>query len=290
MKISRLDAPRCVGGENPLWDEAGQRLHYIDNRGCKVHTLDPSSGTSRTFEMPTVVTTLALREGGGAIATLRSGICWLDLETGATEIFHPNPEPREYGYNDGKIDHRGRFIIGASTIKVTAPEPDGGLLRLDSELTLTRIADDIHFSNGPCWSRDWKTLYFADSWIKTIYAYDYDDATGTVANRRVFARTDELGGLPDGAAIDADGLLWVAIYGAGRIAAFRPDGTVERVIEMPVKLVSSLCFGGPRFDQIFVTSIDHDSTGSTSDEADAGSVFCIEGSGAIGKAEPRFAG
>jgi len=293
MKITRLDAPRCGGGENPMWDVARQVLHYIDNAGMKVHTYNPVSGAARTFDMPSVITTLVLRKGGGAVVTLRSGIHFLDLDTGALDPVHPLPDPPPYVYNDGKVDRRGRFVIGASTANFTNPGPDGGLFRLDPDLSLTRLDSGIHFSNSPCWSPDGGTFYFSDSWINTTYAYDYDQHTGTVSNRRSFVNTGELGGLPDGATVDADGLVWVAIFRGGKVAAYRPDGTLERVIEMPVPLVSSVAFGGPELDRLYVTAIDHDVTQGAPDgviDDEAGSLYVIEGLGVRGLPEPLFAG
>jgi len=296
LRITKLDAPRCDGGENPMWDTEKQVLHYIDNAGRKVHSYDPARGTAHTLAMPEVITTLVLRKRGGAVVTLRSGIHFLDLETGALDLVHPLPNPPPHVYNDGKVDARGRFVIGASTANFAAPQPDGGLFRLDPDLSLTRLDTDIHFSNSPCWSPDGKTFYFSDSWLNTTYAYDYDVETGSVSGRRVFVNTAALGGLPDGATTDVDGLYWVAVFRAGKIAAYRPDGKLERVIDMPVKLVSSVAFGGPKLDRLYVTTIAHDvvseaqrgQTGAGDDLA--GSLFVIEDLGTRGRPEPAFAG
>lgn len=293
MKITRLDAPRCAGGENPMWDAERQMLHYIDNSGMKVHSLDPVSSQARTLDMPAVITTLVLRDNGGAVVTLRTGIHFLDLDTGALELLHPLPDPPSYVYNDGKVDRLGRFLIGASTANFAEPGPDGGLFRLDPDLNLTRLDSGIHFSNSPCWSPDDRTFYFSDSWINTAYAYDYDLDTGAVSNRRVFVNTSDLGGLPDGATVDAQERVWIALYRAGRIAAFNPDGTVAGLIDMPVDLPSSVAFGGPALDRLFVTTIAHDLAAGGSDNSGdnlAGCLFVIDGLGAQGRPEPRFAG
>lgn len=289
MQITRLDAPQCDGGENPMWDERSGLLHYIDNTGCKVHSLDVATGLARTLDMPSVITTLVLRESGGAVVTLRSGIHFLDLESGALELISPLADPPPHVFNDGKVDVRGRFVIGASTSNFEAPSPDGGLFRLDKDRSLTRLDSDIHFSNSPCWSPDGKTFYFSDSWVRTTFAYDYDAETGQVADRRIFVDTSELGGLPDGATVDADGLIWIAIYQAGKIAAYRPDGRRERLIDMPVKLVSSVAFGGENLDRLFVTTIAHTPMGRA-EEADAGCLFVIDGLDTRGLAEHRFVG
>jgi sugar lactone lactonase YvrE len=156
-------------------------------------------------------------------------------------------------------------------------------------LSLTRIESGIHFSNSPCWSPDGRTFYFSDSWLRTTFAYDYNAAAGTVSNRRSFVDTTSLGGLPDGATVDAAGRLWLAIYQGGKVAAFRPDGTLERVIDMPVKLVSSVAFGGRDLDRLFVTTIQHGSLGEPVEDG-AGDLYVIDGLGAKGRPEHRFAG
>lgn len=272
-----------------MWDGRTQRLYYIDNTGRKVHSFEPGTGATRTLDMPCSVTTLVLRERGGAVVTLRTGIHFLDLETGELELVDPLSDPPPYVYNDGKVDSRGRFLIGASTANFSAPGPDGGLFRLDPDRTVARLDSGIHFSNGPCWSPDERTFYFSDSWLGTAYAYDYDVTTGRVANRRAFVNTRELGGLPDGATVDADGRYWVAIYQAGKIAAYHPDGALARMIEMPVKLVSSVGFGGPDLDRLFVTTIAHGSLGEPT-EVGAGALYVIDGLGVTGRPEHRYAG
>jgi sugar lactone lactonase YvrE len=289
MKITRLDAPVCKGGENPMWDAERGVLHYIDNAGRQVHSYNPVTGTAQTLDMPDVITTLVMRRNGGAVVTLRSGIHFLDLDSGALEMVHPLGDPPPYVYNDGKVDSRGRFLIGASTANFAAPAPDGGLFRLDPDLTLTRLDSGIHFSNSPCWSLDGKTFYFSDSWIDTTFAYDYDVDTGAVSNRRPFVNTRELGGLPDGATVDAEGRFWVAVYQGGKIGAYRPDGSLARAIDMPVMLVSSVAFGGPDLDRLFVTTIAHGTQGEPSEEG-AGALYVIDGLGAKGRPEHRFAG
>ena len=169
-----------------------------------------------------------------------------------------------------------------------------GLFRLDPDLTLTRLDSGIHFSNSPCWSPDGGTFYFSDSWINTTYAYEYDMEMGRVQGRRPFVDTGTLGGLPDGATVDSEGRLWVALYRAGKIAAYRPDGTLERLIDMPVSLASSVAFGGPELDRLFVTTIAHDlaAGGDEQDGSDdlPGSLFVIDGLGAKGLPEALFAG
>jgi sugar lactone lactonase YvrE len=125
--------------------------------------------------------------------------------------------------------------------------------------------------------------------VKVLYAYDYDGASGQVSNKRAFAETAELGGVPDGSAVDADGVVWVSIFQAGKIAAYRPDGKLERVVDMPVKLISSVAWGGEGLDRLYVTTIDPVSFGWAAEEG-GGNVYVVEGLGTRGVPEGRYAG
>ena len=152
-----------------------------------------------------------------------------------------------------------------------------------------KLDSGVTFSNSPCFSPDGRTLYFADSFLYSLYAYDYDPETGEVSNRRLFADTRPLGGMPDGSTVDADGLVWMAVFETGKIAAFRPDGSVERLVDVPVKLVSSVAFGGPDLDRLYFTCLDPSFMQKPA-EVGGGEVHVIDGLGARGLPEPRYAG
>jgi sugar lactone lactonase YvrE len=291
MRITRVDTAKCNGGENPLWDTAEQALYFVDNMGQKLHRYDYATGKTRSWDTPSVITAMALRKGGGAVVTLWTGIHTMDLDTGKFEVVSPLTKESGHVFNDAKVDRRGRFLIGGTTANFENPTPDGGVYSLDANQKLSVLDTGIYFSNGPCFSPDDKTFYFADSYHATTYAYDYDIATGKIANRRPFVNTKDLGGAPDGTTVDRDGLVWTAIYQGGKIAAFRPDGKLERVVEMPVKLTSSVMFGGPDLDKLYVTTIEKNHIGPACEvEEGAGDVFVIEGLGARGVPETRYAG
>lgn len=290
MKFTRLETTRCMVGEGPVWDEAEQALYFIDIVGKIVHRYDFVSQKTRSWDVPGIIGSMALREQGGAIISLADGIHALDFETGETtpiaiaEDRHPRAQ-----FNDGKVDRRGRFLVGSTDSSLTDTQPLGNVYRLDRDHSLTTLDKGIHISNGPCWSPDNKVLYFSDSLIHAIYAYDYDIETGEVVGRRLFAETKDLGGIPDGATVDADGLMWIAICEGRKIVAYRPDGKIERIVETPMDLPSSVMFGGPNLDLMFVTSIDPTLL-KRAPEENGGHSFVIEGLGARGIAEPRYAG
>jgi L-arabinonolactonase len=290
VRIQRTNAPRCGVGEGPVWDVREQALYCVDILGRVVHRYDPASGESRTWNVGKVIGSMALRERGGAVVALQDGLYTLDFESGAVEphALPENPNPRAQ-FNDGKVDRRGRFLVGSGDSKLRDTQPIGSLYRLDADASLTELDTKIAISNGPCWSADNQTFYFSDSLIYSIYAYDYDIETGAVANRRLFADTRALGGIPDGATVDRDGLMWMAICEGAKVVAFNPNGKVERVIDMPVKLTASVMFGGPDLDLLYVTTIDPTLLGRPAEDG-GGDTWVIEGLGARGIPEPRYAG
>jgi sugar lactone lactonase YvrE len=145
-------------------------------------------------------------------------------------------------------------------------------------------------SNGPCWSLDGRTLFFADTGKKVIYAYDYDTATGDVRSRRVFTSFENQRGLPDGATVDEEGYVWSCEVYSGRLIRFDPNGVVDRIVGLPVNSTTSLIFGGPDLDIAYVTSMARPHRNAYHKEAEAGAVFAIHGLGVRGVPEPRFKG
>jgi L-arabinonolactonase len=164
--------------------------------------------------------------------------------------------------------------------------------RLDPDLTVHKLDDRIVVSNGPCWSPDGRIFYFADTWSGEIWAYDYDLDTGAVANRRTFTKLDtSRGGAADGSTVDAEGCVWNAQVYDGRIVRYTPDGKIDRVIEMPVKKVTSVMFGGPNLDILYATSMAKPPLARfPGDGVLRGSLFAIRELGVKGVPESRFAG
>jgi sugar lactone lactonase YvrE len=289
LNISKIDAPRCMVGEGPVWDVAEQALYFIDILGKKVLQFDPASGETRSWDVPDIIGSMAIRAGGGAIVALANGVHTLDFETGTCTMLASSPDLNDQvQLADGKVDRHGRFIVGSSDRSMK--DARGKLYVLDPGATQLRaIDDDIFLSNGPCWSPDDSIFYHADSIRKIIYAYDYDIETGTVANRRPFASTEDLGGIPDGATVDADGHIWSAICEGAKLVRFRPDGSIERIVEFPLKLPGSVMFGGAALDRLFVPTLSPAFMGREADPLD-GSTYVIDRLGVTGLAEPRFGG
>lgn len=291
LRIELLVDAKASLGEGPLWDVAEQRLYWIDSLGSRVHRCDAVGGERRSWDVPEHIGSMALRENGGAVCSLRDGFYTLDFETGAAEkIADPDPGKPRIRMNDGKVDRQGRFVAGYMDYEES--DPLCKLFRLDTDLSTHELDSDIICSNGPCWSSDGTTFYFADSFRKTIYAYDYDTATGSVSNKRPFANFEELGlpGFPDGATVDEEDHVWSAEVFRGRLVRITPDGKLDRVVGLPVESTTSLGFGGADLDIAYVTSMARPIGGVMPKEREAGGVFAIHGLGVRGLPEPRFAG
>jgi L-arabinonolactonase len=287
MQIRRLDVPQCSVGEGPVWDVATQQLFWIDILEKFVYRLDPGTGATRRWSVPNIIGSMAITQDGNAIVALANGVHRLDFATGECRMLATSPDLNDQvQLADGKVDRRGRFIVGSSDRGMK--EARGKLYALDPGATSLRVIDtDIFLANGPCWSPDDRTFYHADSIRKLIYAYDYDIDRGTLSNRRPFASTAELGGIPDGATVDAEGHVWSAICEGGKLVRFSPDGSIERIVAMPLKLPGSVMFGGASLDQLFVPTLSPAFLGRPADPLD-GSIFVIEGLGIRGLPEPRF--
>ncbi|MET4058764.1 L-arabinonolactonase [Arthrobacter sp. UYP6] len=277
-------------GEGPVWDVASQRLHWIDSADGRIFRSTYDGRELRSWDVGEPVGSIAVsRDGSFFLAALKSGLYRVDVATGDQElIVDPEPDLPNNRLNDGKVDRQGRFVFGSmdtleeqASGKLYSYGPDGQLQTLDTGIVV---------SNGPCFSPDGRTLYFSDTWTGLIWAYDYDPETGQAANRRTFATVDTSnGGAADGATVDADGYLWQALVYGGKIIRYAPDGAVDRVIETPVRKVTSLAFGGPEMDTLFVTSMAKPPLPRfPADGQQRGALFTISGLGVQGIPEPRF--
>jgi L-arabinonolactonase len=290
MRIEVLVDVKTTLGEGPLWDVEQERLYWIDSFDGRVFRATVEGSEIRSWDLPQKIGSMALRrDGDGAVVSLQRGFHLLDFKTGDVElIVDPEPGKTNNRLNDGKVDRRGRFIAGS--MDTMEDGPNGALYRLDPDFSLHKLDDGIIVSNGPCWSPDDSVFYFADSWSGEIWAYDYDLETGSLANRRTFVKVDtSRGGAADGSTVDSEGYVWNAQVYDGKLMRYDPDGKVDRAIDMPVKKVTSVMFGGPDLDILYVTSMAKPPLPRfPGDGVLRGSLFAIHGLGIKGVPEPRF--
>lgn len=291
MRIEIVADIKTTLGEGPLWDVEQQRLYWLDSFDGRILRCTADGRELRAWDVGQKIGSMALRrEGDRALVALQGGIHDLDLASGELTLIHaPEPDLPHNRLNDGKVDRQGRFVFGSmDTLEESA---SGRLYRLDPDLSLHVLDEGIICSNGPCWSPDGSTLYFTDTWTGEQWTYAYDTATGTVGERRTRNRIDTAGGgAADGATVDAEGYLWQALVYAGQLVRYTPDGQVDRIIEMPVKKVTSVMFGGPELDVLYVTSMARPPLPRFPGDGQLrGALFAIHDLGVRGIAERRFA-
>lgn len=279
-----LDA-RALLGESPLWDDNGQLLYWADIKRRQVHAFDPGSGDDRAWQLDQDVGSLAVRAGGGLVLALSAGFYILDLDSGETAPLAPvEADIPGNRFNDGKPDRQGRFWAGSMDDREV--EPSGALYRLDPDHSCHRLLTDITVPNALCWSPDGKTLYHGDSPTQTVWAWDFDPQAGAIANRREFIRLDH--GYPDGATVDAEGGLWLAVWGGWRLERYLPDGRLDRRIELPVQCPTCPAFGGAGLQTLYLTSASN-KIDDPHRQPQAGGLFALE-PGVAGIAEKTYTG
>src|SRR5204863_6178738 len=230
-----------------------QVLYWVDINAPSLNRFDPHTGRNTAWAMPSSIGCLALRRSGGFIAALRDGF-WLVDRDGKLEgkVADAPYDPAHHRFNDGRADPRGRFWAGSMNERRDASSAK--LYRLDSDLKLTAVIPEIMISNGLAFSPDARTLYHADTPKRTIHAWDFDPATGGIANRRIFAQFMGETDRPDGGAVDREGCYWSAFYRGGKVVRLSPRG--ERIAEFAVPaMCPTMCaFGGRDLKTLFVTS------------------------------------
>ncbi len=281
---------RALVGEGALWDEKAQVLYWVDILSNALYIYDPATGENRHYDVGQHVGTVVLRESGGVMLSLANGFASYDLESGKLTILSdPEAHLPNNRFNDGKCDPGGRFWAG--TMAYTNQSTQGSLYRMDADHSVHKMLGDIGISNGIVWSHDKRTMYYIDSSAGTVRAYDYDNASGDIRNERVIISVPKEMGLPDGMAIDAAGMLWVAHFGGSCVRCWDPHiGKVSDEIVLPASQITSCAFGGEKLDTLYITSaaVGLDAA-ALAQQPLAGSLFAVQ-PGVKGALTYRFAG
>jgi L-arabinonolactonase len=289
MSPELSQAPQRIGdtvdllGEVPFWSAEERSLYWIDVRRSLLRRRH-EGGATEAWAMPELIGSFALADDGRVLVALASRLCLFDPAGGTFEdVAAPHAGRGEMRFNDGKCDRQGRFFVGS--MHDVERSPTGFLYRLDHG-GCTPVLDEVAVPNSLAWSCDGTTMYFSDGREPVIWAFPYDPRTGDMGERREFASASA--GVPDGATVDAEDCLWSAHYGGGAVVRYRPDGSVDRRIEMPVTQPTSCAFGGPGLDVLFITSAAQRlSPEALAAQPEAGALFAIR-PGVRGVPEPKF--
>ncbi len=268
-------------GEGPTWDADAQRLIWVDILNCRVHTYDPASGRRTVMVTEQHVGAAKPRAGGGLVLNLRDGI-GLREPDGAFRWLHREQVPGRRG-NDAAVAPDGSLYAG--TMRYDEARGGGTMSRIAPDGTVLTLLDDVTVSNGTGWSPDGRLMYYIDTPTRRIDVFDVG-ADGLPVNRRPLATVEEGAGFPDGLTVDADGCVWVALWDGGAVRRYTPDGTLDRVVTLPVPRPTACAFGGADLTDLYITTA---RTGLDTPPPLAGSLFVVPGAGK-GLVQPPFAG
>jgi sugar lactone lactonase YvrE len=240
-------------GEGVTWDHARRQLISVDIMRGRIHLFDPASESAHTLTVDQPVGAAVPCRGGGLMLALRDGFARLDTESGAlTFVAYVEFDRPGQRMNDGACDAAGRFWAG--TMCMQERPGLGSLYRLDADGTVHTMVTGVGISNGIDWSLDGSRMYYVDSLTQRIDQFDFDLGSGTIANRRPFVTIDPADGCPDGLTVDADGAIWLALWGGWAVRRYLPDGTLDRVLRVPVSHPTTCAFGGHGLDSLYITS------------------------------------
>ena len=247
MKFDLLLDAKATLGEGPAWDSKTNTLYWVDILEKRIY-----SGTRILAELDDLIGCLAPCKNGHLILGTRLGFADLNPDTGQLTNLASLAELVTNRVNDGKCDPAGRFLAG--TMDMNEKDPNGALYSFDGK-QVTRLLDGITVSNGLVWSVDHKILYYIDTPTRVVKAFDYDIATGQIANPRPVIQVPESLGWPDGMTSDSEGNLWIAIWGGAQVAKWNPKtGKLLEQISVPALQTSSCVFGGKDMNELYITS------------------------------------
>lgn len=244
---------RASLGECPLWSLDERVLYWVDINAPSLNRFDPATGENLAMPMPASIGCAALRDDGGFVVALRTGI-WLAGARGNLErsVAAPPYEPGHHRFNDGRVDPQGRFVVGSMNENRDAD--DAALYRLDADYTLTRLFGNMTTSNGLAWSPDGRTMYHSDTPARIVRAYDYAAGPELPANGRTFAQFPGETDRPDGGVCDSAGNYWSAFYRGGKIVKLSPQGALVAEYPVPAMCPTMCAFGGDDLRTLYVTT------------------------------------
>lgn len=257
VKSWTLFDPRdCELGEGPYYDGRTGRVWWVDILASRIlwRVFDGPDGERDSGEIaaPGHVGAAVPRRAGGLVACLPWGVAAVDEHGAWTELASYPTIHERLRSNDAKADPHGRLWLGTMSYEEGAD--DGTLYRLDpGSDEPVPVLPHVTVSNGLGWSSDGATMYYIDSPTQRIDAFEFDMATGSLGERRTFTTIDD--GFPDGMCVDAEGAVWVAIWQGSRVQRHLPDGSLDRVLHLPVPNVTSCAFAGPDLATLVVTTV-----------------------------------
>lgn len=249
MRAEQVTDPVCHHGEGPVWSTRWGGLRWVDMLAGEVLTL-ASDGTVGRRRVAGVAAVVRPRRHGGAVLGVDRGFALEEPDgtiTHLAELWHDD----QVRMNEGGCDPDGRFYCGS--MAYDQKPGAGALYRLDPDGSTRVVLDNVTISNGLEWSPDGTRVYYNDTATQRVDVFDYAPGVG-FTRRRPFVEIPPADGGPDGLTVDAQGGVWVALFGGGAVRRYTADGVLDEVVEVPTGNVTACTFGGPDLDQLFITT------------------------------------
>ncbi|MFW6293013.1 MAG: SMP-30/gluconolactonase/LRE family protein [Spirochaetota bacterium] len=247
-----LDAKTALG-EGSFWDSRSKLLYWVDIEGRAIHVYDPATNQDTLYSMKGRPGTLVPRERGGLVVAVEQEVLVLDRVDGQPqELCRFEAEPEGNRLNDGKCGPAGRFWVGTMS---ASRDPNGTLYCVEPDGSYRSMLTGVTVSNGIVWTADEKTMYYIDTAAECVRAFDYRKDDGTISAERTIVEVPGEMGRPDGMAIDAEGMIWVAMFRGSAVRRFNPtNGTLLDTVELPASNVTSCAFGGDDLRDLYITT------------------------------------
>jgi sugar lactone lactonase YvrE len=239
-------------GESPIWDARSGCLYFVDVLRGHVHHFLPADRSERTYEIDRSVGAVALGDDGDLVLAVADGFARLDPDSGAVRTLARVEHAADRRMNDGACDAAGRFWAG--TMALDEHEGGGALYCLESGARVRQVLAPVSISNGIDWSADNRHMYYVDTPTGRVDVFDFDLSSGTIAGRRPFVQVAPASGAPDGLTVDAEEHVWVTLWGGGAVHRVAPDGSLDRVVPLPVTHPTSCAFGGEDLGDLYITT------------------------------------
>ena len=286
-KCELLVKHKCELGECPVWDVARSALLWIDIISGKLYIYYTQTGICKTFNLPALTGSIVLTNKGEVLAATTEGFWLFNLENGSNKpIVFMGEELSCRRFNDGKCDPHGRFWAG--TLALPGYQSTGNVYALETDDTVSLKIPGVKVSNGMCWDND--AYYFIDTPTQKVIKYTYDVATGNIKNPIVAINIPKEYGAPDGMTIDAEGMIWIALWNGSKIGRWDPiTGNLLYTITLPVSKITSCTFGGANLNDLYITTANIGmSTTELHKEPLAGGLFVIKDIGYCGRPANLF--
>jgi sugar lactone lactonase YvrE len=264
-------------GEGPVWDAEAGVLRWVDLFGAAIQSWDPATGEHRRTEYPGTLGAIIPRRGRGPLIAAGREFIGLDEDgTVGLTLLTVEPDRPDNRLNDCRCDTAGRLWAGTMSSAVGTPG-QGSVYRIGADLEPRRAIAATTISNGIGWDPADRWMYFIDSATYRLDAFDFDAAAGALGERRTVAQIDPDEGLPDGLAVDAEGGIWVALFGGGRVNRYAPDGELDQVLRLPFRNPTCPAFGGQGMETLFITTARYERAAAEADRAKgAGALLAVD--------------